>query len=159
VPATLGQRLRRFLLDSGSQRLALGHPAARALLVLLALGAVAALAAAGWMAYVDSRNTAVAVTDPRLLYVNGIRQKIQAATEAALAALPQRSLAGSPQLLIRVNYRGELISARVIRSSGQAALDDLVLRIVRESAPFEPFSLDMRRTTNIVEITSEFDFR
>lgn len=137
----------------------LAHPAVRALLVLLALGTVAALAAAGWVAYVDSRNAAVEVTDPRELYVSGIRQKIQVATETALAALPQRNQAGSPQLLIRVNYRGELISATVIRSSGQAALDDLVLRIVRESAPFEPFSLDMRRTTNIVEITSEFDFR
>jgi TonB family protein len=159
VPLTPGQRLRRFLLDSGSRRLDLAHPAARAALVLLALGAAATLAAASWMAYVDSRNAAIAVTDPRALYVSEIRQKIQSATEATLATLPPRSRAGSPVVLIRVNYRGELISAAVTRPSGHAALDELALRIARETAPFEPFSHDMRRTTNIVEITSEFDFR
>jgi TonB family protein len=159
VPPTPGQRLRRFLLDGGNRRLDFKHPVTRVLAALAALGIVAALAAVSWMAYVDSRNAAVAVTDPRVVYVSAIRQKIQAATEAALAASTQRGQGGSPTVLIRVNYRGNLISATIIRSSGHAALDELVLRIVRETAPFEPFSLDMRRTTNIVEITSEFNFR
>jgi len=159
VPSTIGQRLRRFLLDGGSRRLDFRHPATRGVAALLALAAVAALGFVSWMAYVDSRNAAVAMTDPRMLYVNAIRQKIQAATEAALAASPQRGLTGSPTALIRVNYRGNLISATIVKSSGHAALDDLVLRIIRETAPFEPFSHDMRRTTNIVEITSEFNLR
>jgi len=135
------------------------HPGARALLVLFALAAATALAAASWFAYVDSRNAAVAVTDPRQIYVDNIRQKIQAATEAALAALPPQDRAGSPQLRIQVNHRGALISAKVERPSGDPALDELALRIVKQAAPFEPFSLDMRRTTNVVEITSEFNFQ
>jgi TonB family protein len=159
VPPTLVQRLRRFVLDSGSQRLNFRHPLARALMALLALGAIAALAAASWMAYVDSRNAAVVVNDPRVGYVNEVRRKIQAATEIALAAQPQRQQAGSPLVRLQVNHRGRLISAEVVRSSGQPALDDRALRIVQQAAPFEPFPLDMRRTTNIVEITSEFDFR
>jgi TonB family protein len=159
VPPTLAQRLRRFVLDSGSRRLDFRHPAVRALLVLLALGAVAALAAAAWMAYVDSRNAAVVINDPRVAYVNEVGLKIQAATESALAALPQEQRAGSPTVLIRVNHRGRLISATVTRSSGNTALDELALDIVRRTAPFEPFPLAMRRTTNIVEITSEFRFQ
>ena len=159
MPPTLAQRLRRFVLDSGSQRLDFRHPLVRALLALLALGAVAALAAVTWMAYVDSRNAAVVINDPRVAYVDEVRLKLQAATEAALATQPRRQQVVSSLLRLQVNHRGRLISSEIVRSSGQSELDELALRIVRQSAPFEPFPLDMRRTTNIVEITSEFNFR
>lgn len=154
-----GQRLRRFLLDTGSRRLDFSHPGMRALLVLLALGAVAALAAASWLAYVDFRNAAIVVTDPRQIYVDNIRQKIQAAMEAALTTLGKPDQQGSTQLRILVNHRGALVSASVVRSSGHPDLDELAVRIVKRAAPFEPFSLDMRRTTNVVEISSEFNFQ
>lgn len=157
VRPTFSQRFRN-LFESGSRRMDFSHPGVRALLVLLALGTVAALAAASWLAYLDSRNAAVAVTDPRVIYVNNIRQKIQAAMEAALTTLGKPDQQGSPQLRIQVNYRGELTSATVVRSSGHPPLDELAVRIVKQAAPFEPFSLEMRRTTNIVEITSDFNF-
>lgn len=152
------QRLRRLFLETGNRSLDFRRPGARALLILLALAASAALAAASWLAYLEYRDAAVAVTDPRQAYVENIRQKIQAATEIALAALPPGERAAAPLLRIRVSPGGALISVGVERPSGDPALDELAQRIVREAAPFEPFSPEMRRTTNIVEITSAFTF-
>ena len=86
--------MRRFLLDSGSRRLDFRHPAARVSLAVLALGAVAALAAASWIAYVDSRIVAATVTDPRDLYVENARRRIQAATDAAASACHREAETG-----------------------------------------------------------------
>ena len=59
---------------------------------------------------------------------------------------------------IQIDAGGNLASARVIRSSGDPGLDELTLRIIRTAAPFEPFSPEMRRTTKIVELNSDFYF-
>jgi TonB family protein len=149
----------RNLLGIANRRLDLGRPAVRALLVLLALGAVAAIGAGVWMAYIDTRNAAIVVNDPRELYVNGVRQKVQATTELELETRPQLQQTGSPLLRLQVNHRGELIEVEVVRTSGFPALDAFAMQIVKSSAPFEPFPPEMRRMTYLVVVMSEFHFR
>jgi len=152
------QRLRR-LLEMGDRRMDFGRPAARIFLAVLGVAAVAALGTAVWLAFLDTRSEAFTVTDPRVAYVNLVREKIQEATDAAYSKELQRGQGSSLELRIELNPDGKLVSAAVTRSSGIAALDDLALRAVRDSAPFEPFPLEMRRTTNILEINSTFFFK
>ena len=156
---TLGQRLRRLVLDTGSQRIDFSRPGARVLLGLLALVSVAALAAAVWFAYLDYRTVAVTYTDLRQTYVGRVRERIQVATDAAAEERLRLGRAGALRLRIVVNPDGGLRSASVAESSGNGAVDDLLLRVVRESAPFEPFPERMRRYTSSVEINSTFQFR
>ena len=136
-----------------------GRPAARVLLALFGAAAVAALGTTVWLAFLDTRSEAVTVTDPRVAYVNLVREKIQEATDAAYSKELQRGQGSSLELRIELNPDGKLVSAAVTRSSGIAALDDLALRAVRDSAPFEPFPPEVRRTTNIFEINSTFFFK
>ena len=136
-----------------------GRPAARILLAVLGVAAVAALGTAVWLAFLDTRSEAVTVTDPRVAYVNIVRDKIQVATEVAFSDELRQNQESSLELRIELNPDGKLVSAAVTRSSGIAALDDLALRAVRDSAPFEPFPPEVRRTTNIFEINSTFFFK
>jgi TonB family protein len=159
VQPTLGQRLRRLVLDTGSQRIDFSRPAARVVLAALALAAVAALAAAFWFAYLDHRAVAVTYTDIRQAYVGRVREKIQVATDAAADERARLGPAGSLRLRVVVSPDGGVASASIVESSGNRAVDDLALRIVRESAPFEPFPERMRRYTTRVEIYSTFQFR
>ena len=149
----------RLLLEMGDCRMDFRRPAARILLALFGAAAVAALGTTVWLAFLDTRSEAVTVTDPRVAYVNIVRDKIQVATEVAFSDELRQNQESSLELRIELNPDGKLVSAAVTRSSGIAALDDLALRAVRDSAPFEPFPLEMRRTTNILEINSAFFFK
>lgn len=135
------------------------RPGARVLLVVLALAAVSTLAAGIWFAYLDSRAVAVSYSDLRQTYVGRVREKIQVATDAAADERSRLGDASTLKLRVVVNPNGGLLQASVVESSGNRAVDDLALRIVRESAPFEPFPPLMRRYTTSVEIYGTFHFR
>jgi TonB family protein len=128
--------------------------AVRVGLGLLGLALVAVLAAAAWLTAVEH----AAATDPRPVYVNGVQEKISRVTQAALAAARPKDLPASLRVRIEVDAEGKLTSARVTESSGDADLDEMTLRIIRTAAPFGPFPPEMRRTTKVVELNSEFYF-
>jgi len=47
---------------------------------------------------------------------------------------------------------------RLIYSSGQKVLDKAAIRIVRMSAPFAPFPENIRKETDILDITRTWQF-
>jgi TonB family protein len=155
---SLIERLRR-LVDKANDRLLAGRRTVRIALLLLGMGLIAVLGAAAWPILMELRSEHIAAADPRPAYVSRVREKIQKATEAALAGMPARNPEGYLQLRIEVNAAGELVSAKVQQSSGDAALDQLALRIVRDASPFGQFPPDMRRSTKGVLLTSEFHFQ
>jgi len=130
----------------------------RAAHALLGLALLAVLAAAAWPIAVELWGEHAAAADPRPAYVKGVQEKISKATDTALAAARPRELPASLKLRIEVDAEGNLTSAKVMESSGDADIDELTLRIVRTAAPFGPFPPEMRRTTKVVELNSEFYF-
>lgn len=136
-----------------------GGRLARAAVFALGLGIVAVLGFLAWPILIESRPEPTPQADSRPAYVVRAREKIQKQTEATLALLPKSAEAGSLVVQIEVGPDGALLSAKVTESSGKPELDDLALRIVRESAPFEPFPTDARKTTRVMEINSEFVFK
>jgi TonB family protein len=150
-------RLRR-LADAVDVRLRGNQKAVRAVVAVLGLALVAVLAAAAWPIAVEIWGEHAAAADPRPLYVKRVQERISKATDAALAAARPRELPASLKLRIEVDADGNLTSAKVTESSGDADLDELTLKIVRTAAPFGPFPPEMRRTTKIVELNSEFYF-
>jgi TonB family protein len=151
------QRLRDRL-EAIDRRLRAREGIVRAALVLLGLALLAVLGAAAWPIVVELRSEHAAASDPRPIYVRAVQQKIHFATQAALADLQARKLPASLTVRIQVDAVGNLTSTRVMESSGDAGLDEVTLRIIRTAAPFEPFPPEMRRTTRIVELNSEFHF-
>jgi protein TonB len=69
-----------------------------------------------------------------------------------------RKIYASLQLTVGIRADGEVESIEVNRSSGYKFLDQAAIRIVRLSAPFEPFSVDIHRDTDILYITRTWMF-
>lgn len=69
-----------------------------------------------------------------------------------------RKIYASLQLTVGIKADGEVESIEVNRSSGYKFLDQAAVRIVRLSAPFEPFSMEIRKDTDILYITRTWMF-
>lgn len=63
------------------------------------------------------------------------------------------------RLLVAINPDGTIYELRVLESSGRKVLDDAALRIVRQSAPFAPFTAEMRKNTDRLEIIRTWQFK
>lgn len=70
----------------------------------------------------------------------------------------RNSLSGNLVLHVAVNADGSVERIRVLHSSGHKLLDDAALRIVRMSAPFSPFPEEIRKETDILDITRTWQF-
>lgn len=74
-------------------------------------------------------------------------------------AARQERLTGSVRLAVRIRADGSLDDVTVTQSSGHTVLDEAAKRIVHLAAPFEEFSLDMRREYDVLEIIRTWQFR
>lgn len=68
-------------------------------------------------------------------------------------------LFGSLILHVAVRADGSIEGIRVVRSSGHDVLDQAAIRIVELSAPFAEFPPDIRRETDVLDITRTWQFQ
>ena len=57
-----------------------------------------------------------------------------------------------------IDHMGNLIDVDILKSSGNSMLDALALKILYQSAPFEPFSKDMMANYQQLEIIRDWNF-
>ena len=62
------------------------------------------------------------------------------------------------QIKSTIDYMGNLISADILKSSGNSMLDALALRILYQSAPFKPFPENMVTNYQQLEIVRDWNF-
>lgn len=67
-------------------------------------------------------------------------------------------LYGNLVLHVAVKADGSVERIRVLHSSGHKILDDAAVRIVRMSAPFSPFPAEIRKESDILDITRTWQF-
>ncbi|MEW8626452.1 MAG: energy transducer TonB [Candidatus Thiodiazotropha sp.] len=67
-------------------------------------------------------------------------------------------LYGDLVLHVAVKADGSVDQIRVLHSSGHKILDDSAIRIVRLAAPFSPFPNEIRKETDILDITRTWQF-
>jgi len=65
---------------------------------------------------------------------------------------------GQVVLTVNIKADGALEDVQIDRSSGSKVLDAAALKIVRMSAPFAPFSAEMRMTVDVLGITRVWNF-
>jgi len=70
----------------------------------------------------------------------------------------RKKLYGQLGLLVAIGPDGRLIEVKILRSSGYPMLDDAAMRIVKLAAPFQPFPVEMRKTTDVLEIIRTWRF-
>lgn len=65
---------------------------------------------------------------------------------------------GQVALELSIDATGRLKSVKVVRSSGNMALDNMAKDVVEMSGAFPPFPDEMKKDTDIIEITRTFSF-
>ena len=98
-------------------------------------------------------------------YYDAMRQKIEAYGSAFFPRANGRPLYGSLVIVISVDAQGRIATnaqgkdgLSIGRSSGNSELDRQALAIVRASAPFGPFPVEMRNQIDILDWVSTFEF-
>lgn len=98
-------------------------------------------------------------------YYDAMRQKIEAYGSAFFPRANGRPLYGSLVIVVSVDNQGKITTnaqgkdgLSIGRSSGNPELDRQALAIVRASAPFGPFPLEMRNQIDVLDWISTFEF-
>ncbi|MFN6961938.1 MAG: energy transducer TonB, partial [Rhodocyclaceae bacterium] len=91
-------------------------------------------------------------------YVEDWRQKVERVGNLNYPAEARGKLYGSLILTVAIKSDGSLERVELNRSSGHKVLDDAAQRIVRLAAPFAAFPENIRRDTDIIEITRTWTF-
>jgi len=91
-------------------------------------------------------------------YVEDWRQKIERVGNLNYPESARGRLYGSLVITVVIGSDGTLERVEVNHPSGHPLLDAAALRIVRLAAPFAPFPPDIRRDTDVIEITRTWTF-
>ncbi|MDI6751041.1 MAG: energy transducer TonB [Rhodocyclaceae bacterium] len=91
-------------------------------------------------------------------YVEDWRQKVERVGNLNYPEAARGKLYGSLILTVAIKNDGSLERVELNRSSGHKVLDEAAQRIVRLAAPFAAFPENIRRDTDIIEITRTWTF-
>ncbi|MBI4985283.1 MAG: TonB family protein [Rhodocyclales bacterium] len=91
-------------------------------------------------------------------YVEDWRQKIERIGNLNYPESARGRLYGSLVITVIIKADGELDSIEINRPSGHKVLDEAARRIVRLAAPYAPFPPDIKRDTDVIEITRTWSF-
>ena len=93
------------------------------------------------------------------LYMDSWRQKIEEVGNLNYPeAAKSQKLYGTLQMTVSIKADGSIESIEINRSSGHKVLDDAAKHIVELSAPYDPFTDDMRKEIDILSITRTWTF-
>ncbi|MCV2219700.1 energy transducer TonB [Thauera sp. Sel9] len=91
-------------------------------------------------------------------YVEDWRLKVERVGTLNYPEAARGRLYGSLLLRVSIKADGSVEEVVVNRSSGHKLLDEAAVRIVQLAAPYAPFPPDIRRDTDIIEITRTWTF-
>jgi len=91
-------------------------------------------------------------------YVEDWRQKVERIGTLNYPDAARGKLYGSLVLTVTIRNDGSVDKIEINRSSGHRILDDAARRIVQMASPYSPFPPDIRRDTDILEITRAWSF-
>ena len=91
-------------------------------------------------------------------YIEDWRQKVERIGTLNYPEAARGKLYGSMVLTVSINADGTLGRVDVNRSSGYKVLDEAARRIVQMASPYAPFPPEIRRDTDIIEITRTWYF-
>ena len=91
-------------------------------------------------------------------YIEDWRQKVERIGTLNYPEAARGKLYGSLVLTVSINHDGSLNRVDINRSSGYKVLDEAAWRIVQMASPYSPFPPEIRRDTDILEITRTWYF-
>lgn len=71
---------------------------------------------------------------------------------------PPGNIQGELVMRVSILSNGQLDYVRIVRSSGSTSLDKAALNTVRQAAPYQPFSIEMRKAYDRLEFTRTWQY-
>ena len=92
------------------------------------------------------------------VYLNAWQRKVETAGyyEISTSDIIQGNF--KVQIKSVIDQQGNLIAADILQSSGNSRLDELALKILRQSSPFQPFPEEMIASYQQLEIIRDWNF-
>lgn len=91
-------------------------------------------------------------------YMEDWRNKVERLGTLNFPEAARGKLYGRLMLTVAINANGQVVRIDINQSSGHKVLDDAARRIVQMAAPYAAFPPDIRRDTDILEITRTWHF-
>ena len=97
------------------------------------------------------------VNSDEAMYLNIWQRKIETIGDKIIQE-NNKDYQGTVQVIATIDKKGNLIKSDILKSSGNAVIDNMAIQILNESAPFAPFNGAMTNDYSFIEIVRDWNF-
>ena len=97
------------------------------------------------------------VNSDEAMYLNIWQRKIETIGDKIIQE-NNKDYQGTVQVMATIDKKGNLIKSDILKSSGNAIIDNMAIQILNESAPFAPFNSAMTNDYSFIEIVRDWNF-
>ena len=97
------------------------------------------------------------VNNDEAIYLNLWQRKIES-TGDNIISNEENILNGRVQIMASIDLNGNLISSKILISSGNTTIDNMAIKILKNAAPFSPFNETMSNEYSVLEIVRDWNF-
>ena len=97
------------------------------------------------------------VNSDEAMYLNIWQRKIETIGDKIIQE-NNKDYQGTVQVIATIDKKGNLIKSDILKSSGNAIIDNMAIQILNESAPFAPFNGAMTNDYSFIEIVRDWNF-
>ena len=97
------------------------------------------------------------VNTEEALYLNLWQRQIETAGDNIISE-SKSFMDGRVQIMATIDIYGNLVNSEILISSGDKSIDEMAIKILKESAPFAPFNKTMSDEYSVLEIIRDWNF-
>ena len=97
------------------------------------------------------------VNTEEAVYLNLWQRQIETAGDNIISE-SKSFMDGRVQIMATIDIYGNLVNSEVLISSGDKSIDEMAIKILKESAPFAPFNKTMSDEYSVLEIIRDWNF-
>ena len=97
------------------------------------------------------------VNSDEAIYLNLWQRKIESVGDKMISENTD-IISGKVQIMATIDATGELIKSEILISSGDKSIDEMAIKILQESSPFEAFHSNMSNDYSFLEIVRDWNF-
>ena len=97
------------------------------------------------------------VNTEEAVYLNLWQRQIETAGDNIISE-SKSFMNGRVQIMATIDIYGNLVNSEVLISSGDKSIDEMAIKILKESAPFAPFNKTMSDEYSVLEIIRDWNF-
>ena len=97
------------------------------------------------------------VNTEEAVYLNLWQRQIETAGDNIISE-SNSFMDGRVQIMATIDNYGNLVNSEILISSGDKSIDEMAIKILKESAPFAPFNKTMSDEYSVLEIIRDWNF-